>query len=189
MSHPFGDTWLMLMDQSEVLWAAYTVALALVIICAATDWRTRRIPNTLTLPAIVLGLALHGLGDGVSGLAFSGKGLALGAGLFFVPYYLGGMGAGDVKLMGGVGALLGWQMTLIVLFYTALAGGLVAVLTVLKARAIKSSYVRMSNMLQILLASKRVPTADSLGGVSLTIPYAVPIALGTAAAMLFGSPV
>jgi prepilin peptidase CpaA len=177
------------MDLADSLKGAYAVALALVIACAAIDWRTRRIPNWLTLPAVAVALSLHGLGDGVSGLAFSGKGLALGAGLFFVPYFLGGMGAGDVKLMGAVGALLGWKMTLIALFYIAVAGGLVAILTILKARAVKNSYVRMSGMLQIFMATKRMPSADSLGGRSLTIPYAVPIAIGTAAAMLFGSPV
>jgi prepilin peptidase CpaA len=179
----------MQMDPADVSKVAYAITLALVVTCAAFDWRTRRIPNALTLPAIVLGLVLYGLADGLSGLAFSGKGLALGAGLFFIPYFLGGMGAGDVKLMGAVGALLGWQMTLVALFYTALAGGLAAILAILKARAIKNSYVRMSNMLQILLASKRMPSADSLGGDSLTIPYALPIAVGAAAAMLFGSPV
>jgi prepilin peptidase CpaA len=179
---------MVLMDHATASKAAYAIALALVVTCAAIDWRTRRIPNALTLPAIVLGFALYGLADGVSGLAFSGVGLALGAGVFFLPYFLGGMGAGDVKLMGAVGALLGWKMALVALFYIALAGGLVAILTILKARAVKSSYVRMSSMLQILLASKRMPSADSLGGDSLTIPYAVPIALGVVAARIFGSP-
>ena len=176
------------MEPNNLKWAVYSVVLALVAACGVLDWRTRRIPNALTIPAIGAGLALHALSDGGAGLAFSAKGLALGAGLFFVPYYLGGMGAGDVKLMGAVGALLGWRMTLIALFYTALAGGLCAVFVMLRARAVKSSFTRMDTMFRLLFANKRFPAADTIQGRSVTIPYALPVALGTAAALLLGSP-
>ena len=101
---------------------ACALALALVVACAVFDWRSRRVPNALTLPAIVVGLSLHGLFGGASGILFSLKGLALGAGLFLIPYCLGGMGAGDVKLMGALGAWLGSSLTLTVfLVSTSLA--------------------------------------------------------------------
>jgi prepilin peptidase CpaA len=175
-------------DAPGVTKAAQAVALALVVACAVFDWRSRRIPNALTLPAIVAGLALHGVFGGLSGIAFSLKGLALGAGLFLIPFFLGGMGAGDVKLMGAVGALLGWHLTLAALIYTAIVGGLVAMLAILRAKAVKRSFARMGSMFQILFASMRFPSADSLEGDSVRIPYALPIALGTAAALFLGWP-
>lgn len=176
------------MEPTNVKWTVYAVVLTLVAACAVFDWRSRRIPNALTLPAIGAGLLLYALSDGVAGLAFSAKGLAVGAGVFFVPYYLGGMGAGDVKLMGAVGALLGWPMTLVALFYAALAGGLCAVFAMLRARAVGSSFARMGAMFQLLLANKRFPAADTLEGRSVTIPYALPVALGTIAAILLRWP-
>jgi len=176
------------METTYIKWATYAVAIILVLACAVFDWRSRKIPNALTLPAIGAGLALHALTDGGAGLAFSAKGLALGAGLFFVPYYLGGMGAGDVKLMGAVGALLGWRLTLAALFYTALAGGLCAVFAMLRARAIGSSFARLGAMFQLLFANKRFPAADTLDGRSVTIPYALPVALGTVAAIFLKWP-
>lgn len=168
--------------------AASAVALAVVLACAIFDWRSQKIPNAVTFPAMVVGLGLYGFAGGADGIAFSGKGLALGAGFFFVPYYLGGMGAGDVKLMGAVGALLGWRLALVALFYTALAGGLLAVLVILRRRAVGRSLAGIAALLSALSASKRLPTADTLEGERIAIPYALPIALGTAAALGFGWP-
>lgn len=177
------------MDPPSAVGATKALALALVVACAAVDWRSRRIPNGLTLPAIALGLVLNAVFAGTAGLVFSAFGFAMGAGLFFIPYFLGGMGAGDVKLMGAVGALLGWHLALAALFYTALAGGLIAVLAILRTRAFRRSFSRIGAMFSILFASKRVPSADSLEGESVKIPYALPIAVGTVAALLIGWPV
>ena len=176
------------MEPAGVTTAAYAVTVALVVACAVVDWRTGRIPNALTLPAVAAGLVLHALSNGGDGLAFSAKGLALGAGVFFVPYYLGGLGAGDVKLMGAVGALLGWHLTLVALIYTALAGGLCAVLAMVRARAVSSTFARLGVMFQLLFANKRFPSADSIEGKSVTIPYALPVALGTIAAVFLKWP-
>lgn len=171
------------MDLAGVTKVAHALALAVVVASAVYDWRSRKIPNAITLPAIALGLGLYGLAGGVDGLAFSGKGLALGAGLFFIPYFLGGMGAGDVKLMGAVGALLGWRLGVAALFYTALAGGLVAIVAILREKAVGTSFARIGEMFQILFASMRFPSADVLTGKRVTIPYAIPVAVGTAAAL------
>jgi prepilin peptidase CpaA len=175
-------------DPPSAIGVTKALALVLVLVCAAFDWRSRRIPNVLTLTAIALGLALNALFAGAAGAVFSAFGLAIGAGLLLIPYLMGGMGAGDVKLMGAVGALLGWQLALTALLYTALAGGLIAVAAILRTSTFRSSFSRIGSMFRILLASKRVPTADSLGGESVKIPYAVAIAVGTLAALLTGWP-
>ncbi len=100
--------------------------LGVLIIAMITDIRSNRIPNWLTLPAIIIGLGINFISAGAGGLLFSIEGLLLGMGLFIVLYMLGGMGAGDVKLMGAVGAMLGPQMVLWAALYTAIAGGIYA---------------------------------------------------------------
>jgi Flp pilus assembly protein protease CpaA len=101
------------------------ILLVLGLIAAGWDWRTRTIPNWLTIPALSAGLALNRL-DGVYGL-----GVAL---LIQVPFFFAGMiGGGDVKLMAAAGALLGWREFLILFLIVSLLQGLGA-LVLLAAR-------------------------------------------------------
>jgi prepilin peptidase CpaA len=101
--------------------------LGVLIIAMITDIRSHRIPNWLTLPAIITGLGVNMISAGAGGVLSGIEGLLLGIGLFIVLYLLGGMGAGDVKLMGAVGAILGPKMVLWSALYTALSGGIYAI--------------------------------------------------------------
>ncbi len=75
-----------------------------------TDLRTRRIPNALTFPAMVVGVALAAYEAGVPGASESLLGLAAGFGALFPFWATGGTGAGDVKLVMATGALVGWKV-------------------------------------------------------------------------------
>lgn len=83
------------------------VAIAVALWAAREDLRSRRVPNRLTLPAMLAGLCLHGAAGGPAGLWFSLAGLLTGFGLLILFHVFGGMGAGDVKLLAAAGALLG----------------------------------------------------------------------------------
>ena len=96
------------------------------IIAAFIDMRTYRIPNLLTYPAMLVALIYHTVANGVSGLMFSSLGLIVGLGLFSIPFFMGMMGAGDAKLMGAVGAVLGLRGVLNASLFTAVAGGVFA---------------------------------------------------------------
>lgn len=101
--------------------------LMVVLACAAyTDLRSFRIPNSLTFSAMTIGLIAHGCLAGVEGMLFSVEGLGIGLGLFLLLYASGGIGAGDVKLMGAVGAIVGPYGAFAAGLLTVLIGGIYA---------------------------------------------------------------
>jgi prepilin peptidase CpaA len=109
------------------------LALALAVIACITDLRSRRIPNALTFGGAIAALALHGLVPGGHGFGFSATGWVVGIAMFFPFFALGGLGAGDVKLLGAIGACLGGSAVFVVGIYAAAAGGVLAVLIAWRA--------------------------------------------------------
>jgi prepilin peptidase CpaA len=95
------------------------------------DVKSRRIPNFVTFPSILLGLTLHLALGGLKQLLFSlAAGLICGS-VFLMFYIAGGMGAGDVKLMAAVGCIAGMPYISYLLIFTALSGGAMAILLAL----------------------------------------------------------
>ena len=103
------------------------ILIALIGAALFVDLTKQKIPNYLTFPAMVWGLISYMVMDGFSGFWFSFLGLIAGLAIFFIPFAMGGMGGGDVKLLGAVGALKGWQFVLAAGLLTAIAGGIIAV--------------------------------------------------------------
>ncbi len=85
---------------------------------AVSDLRTRRIPNLLTLPALLLGLGYQAAFFGWAGLADAGLAFVMGFGILFVLWLIGGGGGGDAKLMGALSVWLGFDLTLTVMIAT-----------------------------------------------------------------------
>jgi leader peptidase (prepilin peptidase)/N-methyltransferase len=120
------------------------VLTALLIVLFGTDIDTERLPDILTLPGIAVGLAWSMVGP--PGLEDSLLGIAFGAGILLAIRWLwrwwrgvDGMGLGDVKMLAMIGAFLGWQQILVVLFFASVAGAVVGVsLTVLRGRSLQS---------------------------------------------------
>ncbi len=96
------------------------------------DVRTRRIPNELTAAMAVTGLGLAA--TGMSGVSLMGSaiGLALGFALMLPGHIFGGTGAGDVKLMAAIGAIVGPATVVTAFFFTAIAGGVLAILVAVR---------------------------------------------------------
>lgn len=113
-----------LQSVSEKIWA---LVLGLTLFAAFMDWRTRRIPNWLTVPALLTGIGVNAIFGGWQGTKNSLGGAGLALGLLLPLVLLRGLGAGDWKLMGAVGAMMGWRSMLFVLFASILASGLMAV--------------------------------------------------------------
>ncbi len=96
-------------------------------IALVTDLWKFKVYNGLTLPLLVAGLLFHGIAPAGLGLTFSSLGLLCGFAGLIAFYALGGFGAGDVKLMAGIGAWLGPTNTLSLLIASCLVSGLFAV--------------------------------------------------------------
>ena len=102
------------------------------IAATAIDLRTRRVPNALTLSLAAAGLAVAASGIGRVSLAGSLAGLAIGVALMLPGHLFGATGAGDVKLFGASGALLGPAAILGAFVYTLIAGGALAIVVALR---------------------------------------------------------
>lgn len=116
------------------LYSSSTYLVIFLAVVALIDVTTHRIPNGLTIPAAVAGLALHLWTGGAYGITWSGAGLLTGLALFFPFYLTKGFGAGDVKAMGAVGAFLGPKGVLLAASCTVVAGAVGAILMLLARR-------------------------------------------------------
>ena len=160
------------------------VVLAIVLIVAVyMELKESRIPNWLTLPGMGIGLMLGYLPGGLS-LQSSLGGLGIGFGFLFMFYVFGGIGGGDVKLMGAVGALLGHALAVPALFYTAILGGFMALMVLIWRKSFWSGLKAGAMMfIRGRKATEENKEKESLG----TIPYGLAIAGGCLAALMAGS--
>ena len=155
---------------------------------AICDFRSRRIPNRLTGPAILLGLGLHLLLGGWRSLATAALAGLIAGGAFLLFYLAGGMGGGDVKLMTAVGCCAGLNHVTGILIATALAGGIFALALALVARRLQQT---LCNVAQILFHHGSAglqphPELNVQNPRTLRLPYGVAIGAGTAMT-LFGA--
>lgn len=161
---------------------ADVILFVVLLISVYTDLRFQKIYNGVLFPAALLSLAIHLVNNGLAGLIYSFKGLILGLGLFFIPFILGGLGAGDVKLLALVGVIKGAGFVFTSFLLTAFIGGIIAaVLLLVKGRLFKAIYEIFISMRVLLFSRFTVWNFASLetGEYSLVFPYGVAIALGT----------
>ncbi|MFY9910795.1 MAG: prepilin peptidase [Candidatus Sulfotelmatobacter sp.] len=159
-------------------------ALALALIAGWTDWRRRRIPNWLTVPALLIGILLNGLSGGWGGVKTSLLGAGLGL-LVLLPFVLlHSLGAGDWKLAGALGAFVGWEALVTLLIGSMFVAGVMALVLVIYKRRFKQTMSNIGGMLASMVTF-RMPGAEvSLDNPqSLKVPYGVALALTT---LLFG---
>ncbi len=163
------------------------ILLPLVIGAAVYDMRYRRIPNWLNVLGVLLGLALNSwlIVDGRPwpGLFFGLKGLGLGFGVYFVLYALRAMGAGDVKLMAAVGAMVGWQDWVGIFLITAVVGGISAVLLSLVRGRLRTTFFNVGFILSEFKSGRpaylKKEELDVKSSKALRQPHGVVIAVGT----------
>lgn len=143
------------------------------------DLRSRRIPNALTVAGLGVALLLRGSwGGGALVEGVEGAGLALALGL--VPFAVGMLGGGDVKLLAAVGGFMGPGHLIGAFLVIALVGGALALLEALRRRALRAVVSRSYGVVKQLVLFGRSgyrPTLESEG--AMTVPYGLAIAVGS----------
>jgi prepilin peptidase CpaA len=172
---------------SEMLaehWPVWFVTVTLVV-AAVIDGYMLKVPNWITFPMVISGWVYSTAAFGLPGLGWSLVGTAVGLALLLPAYAIGGMGAGDVKLMAGVGAWV-WGMTTFYSFCaTAVIGAVIAVGMVLCRRS-WSHHKSQFNVILNEITTIRDPNqlsaiAAERKSSMLLLPYGIPIAIGTIA--------
>jgi len=161
------------------------VSLYFSLICIL-DTLKSKIPNILNASLTVAGLALFFYNDGWGGVLTSLAGFALGLALLIIPWMMGGMGAGDVKALAALGALLGPSPLIHVFIYMGLIGGLMAIAHYIFERNLLTKGLEWMTALKasVLTNDPKMIIPDKTE-VS-RFPYAAAIAFGYYAYISFG---
>jgi prepilin peptidase CpaA len=162
---------------SSVIAATLLVPLALII--TYYDVWYRRIPNPFVLATLAAGFMINIALGGVEGALASLGGCALGFFLMFVLHIFGAMGAGDVKLFAAIGAVTGIHLVLPTFFVVILTGGILGIVAMLRAGQMKSTMIRVLQIILGILPGHSVPRFAIPADRKHTIPYGVAITFGS----------
>ena len=152
-----------------------------VLVATIVDIRTRRIPNDLTATMAGIGLGLAA--TGISGVPVwaSMLGFALGLALMMPGHLFGATGAGDVKLMAAVGAIVGPGTVMTAFLFTAVAGGVLAVIVAARRQRLAATFAGTGRLVAGTAEAKAVirsaPPASRFA-------YGPAIAIGSVLAIL-----
>lgn len=143
-----------------------------------TDLRWRRIPNWLTYPVVPVGVGLHALAGGWPEAKLSLLGLALGLGLLLPFVLLRSLGGGDWKLVGALGAFVGWRDLFNVLVATFLINALIAIVLIVARKRIWRTLRNIGRLFAALFRF-HLPEKD----LTIDSPDAIKVPFGVAAAV------
>jgi prepilin peptidase CpaA len=161
----------------------------ILVIASAADLLYCRIPNWLTFAGLAAGIAYSSFTKGYEGLAFSLLGAFAGFSLLIILYFIGGIGAGDVKLLGAVGSFVGPKGVFMVFMFSCILAGLYALILIASKGMLLGTLKRYGNILKGIFFTRQfiyIPPGHKEK--ELKLRYAFTIALGTFIYFAFGTP-
>jgi prepilin peptidase CpaA len=163
-------------------WHVWLLSVVLVAAAVIDGWKLK-VPNWLTFPLIVGGWVFSTTCHGWPGLGWSLVGTGVGLALLLPAYAIGGMGAGDVKLLAGVGAWMWGTVTFYAFCLSAVIGGVIALAMILYARKWREHGAQFWAILGEIMV---IRSPDQLAAIAagrkstmMLLPYGIPIAIGT----------
>lgn len=163
-------------------WPVKLVCLVLVVAAVIDGWKLK-VPNWITFPLVLSGWAYAVAVGGWNGLVFSLVGTAVGLALLLPAYSVGGMGAGDVKLLAGVGAWTGATVTFFAFCTSTVVGAVIAIGMVLYKKSFRKHYENFRMILGEFLVVRDPNELAALAAARkpsmLLLPYGIPLAIGS----------
>jgi prepilin peptidase CpaA len=163
-------------------WPIWLVSAVLVVAAVIDGWKLK-VPNWLTFPLIIGGWIYSTVAFGWAGLGWSLVGTAVGLALLLPAYAIGGMGAGDVKLLAGVGAWVWGSVTFFAFCFSAIVGGAIALVMILARPNWRSHLHQFGGICAEILVIRDPNQLSAIAAERkssmLLLPYGIPIALGT----------
>lgn len=151
----------------------------IILIAVVFDLRVRRIPNPLIIIAVAFALTYHVHQSGYAGLIFCLQGFSIGMVLLLLPFMMGGIGAGDVKLLAAIGAIKGSVFVFNTFLWMAIWGGVIAVIILIRQKRLMATLSRLKHGFMLAqLGAVRFNESLSKEEFSVYYPYGVAIALG-----------
>jgi len=165
-------------------WHVWLVTAVLIVAAVIDGWKLK-VPNWITFPMIIGGWVYSASVAGWAGLGWSLLGTAVGLALLLPAYAIGGMGAGDVKLLAGVGAWLWGTVTFYAFCVSAVLGGVIALAMVLLRRKWSHHQAQFMGIVTEILVLRDASTLSAIAAERkssmMLLPYGIPIAIGTIA--------
>lgn len=163
------------------------VAVSVALAAVAFDLPTRRIPNVLTFGAALVGIAAHTYVGGPNAGVTSIAGWLVGVALFLPVFALGGMGAGDVKLLGALGAWLGPVTVMWVGLYAGIAGGIMGIIVAAYFGYLRKAVANVGTLVMYwrIMGPRPVPDLTLSTHRGPRLAYAVPVCAGLMVTLWF----
>jgi prepilin peptidase CpaA len=174
----------------QLHWFAWWPTLIVVVMATITDLRSRRVPNWLVLPFLLAGFVVspwrydwnvRGQGFGWHGLGQCLAGFALAVLIYGFLFWMGGMGAGDMKLCASIGAWIGPSQLFFALVITGLAGGIMALCWAVYAGFFKEMFASTGDLIFGWKRRGMIRDPEMVldNPLKRKMPYAPAIAIGT----------
>lgn len=155
----------------------YVLALGLVI-CLITDLKERKIYNIVLIPLLIFGLAHNLLTNSWPGMLQAIMGMLTGLGILFIPFALGGIGAGDVKLLAVIGAIKGPAFVFNAAIGMGLAGGIIALVILAVQGKIWNTLKKLLRGLWLMLITRFKVIEFGFDSEKTMLPYGLAITIG-----------
>lgn len=172
------------MMRSATLDISCAIPIALVVtIAVITDLRSRRIPNTLTFPALGAALIIRFAFQGWSGLGLALGGAVIAPLILLLMHFGRGIGMGDLKLAAAVGAFFGPVAAVVAMFATAILGGLLALALLMRRGQLLAEFFSLFLIGLPFLKNRTAAPMASASPAANTMPYGVAIGVGSLATL------